>query len=331
MYKKLLLLAISFMLFSNIIFAETDVFNLRSDEEEIWVLTYSEDYYDSYVLTKDVYDEEYMAIIRSVPENVYDIKVYGYGKCACGKKEMSYKIIKNKDELDEFLKEYPTYPEEYNKILKNLEEACEHENVLFGVIYPENLNIGGKFTIEITFKIKIDEKSEYYYGENGFCISFSESPEKFDRFSFILPVDYIFWDENEGGLLEELPGDKEAKSWQIDENNIEYLYVTFGTLEERIHWENRATEYWFFAWITVGLFLAITCPMMFSKFDNYRKYKKWILLSALLICMICLVLIRSRVQELPIFTDLSTNIFVVMAIFVSIYAVLWYISSKVIN
>ncbi|RLF92467.1 hypothetical protein DRN45_07280, partial [Thermococci archaeon] len=171
MYKKLLLIGISFMLFSNIIFAKNNIFNLREDEENIWVLTYNEDYYDSYILIKGIYDEECMAIIRPVPENAYNINVYGYQGCACGKKEMSYKIIKNKDELDEFLKEYPIYPEEYNKILKNLEEAREHENVLLGIIYPENLNISGKFTIQIIFKIKIDEKSEYYYGKNGFCIS----------------------------------------------------------------------------------------------------------------------------------------------------------------
>ncbi len=331
MYKKLLLLAISFMLFSNIIFAKNNIFNLREDEENIWVLTYNEDYYDSYILIKGIYDEECMAIIRPVPENAYNINVYGYQGCACGKKEMSYKIIKNKDELDEFLKEYPIYPEEYNRILKNLEEAREHENVLLGIIYPENLNISGKFTIQIIFKIKIDEKSEYYYGKNGFCISFLGFPEKFDRFSFVLPINYKFWDENEEGILEMLSGDKEAKSWQIGKNNIEYLYVTFGTPEERLYWGNRATVYWFSAWITIGIFLAITCPIMFSKFDNYRKYKKWILLSALLFCVICLVLIRFRVQELPILTDLSTDVFVVMAIFVSIYTVLWYMSSKVID
>ena len=303
---------ILFILFCNVVFAEDgEIYDLREGELYVIVVSYDRDpYYECFMIFKGTHDREHVTTIISIPEKSYDIKTYSYGEY--GEIRTNFKIIKTIKELDEFFEKYPTSPKDYSYTLENLEGARKHNNILLGIIHPSDLNIEDEFKIKIIYKINIDNQSKSYYYWNwlgtldGSGITISGNVKELDRLSFILPTNARPWYQKVKGSLQKLPENREALSWQIGENNIQKLVVTFGIPEERIHWENYVSDIRNFIYIMMGIFLTITVPIMLTKtkFEKSKRIKYCILYLALPIFVIFLSwrIITFKLREIPLET-----------------------------
>jgi len=307
---------ILFILLCSGVFAEDgEIYDLREGEHHVGVISYSGDYYyESHVFTEGKYDEEHMCALRSIPEMFYDIKVYGYEEPE-KKIELQYEKIKTIGELDEFFEKYQLDPRD-KPSLEDLKDIWGHENILLGITYPADLYIKGEFiTIEIISKFNVGEQSGSYYEDNSIRIDFSGQTECLDRFSFVLKRGYRFWYKNIEGDLKKLSESEEALSWKISGEEIKYLYVTFGTPEERLHWENHVDNVGNFIYVIIGLFLAITVPiiLMKTKSEKSKRIKYRILYSALPIFVVLLFwrILTFKLEEIPLETCLRGECLIV--------------------
>jgi len=298
---------ILFILLCSGVFAEDEeIYDLREEEDLVLILTYVGGYYyESCLLTKGN-TEENIVTIRPIPKRAGDIKIYSYRGTEGIKTE--YVKIENEEELRNFFDVYPAVNEYI--FFEYLEKSLAHENILLGIIFPEDLNVDGEFKIEVLSKTKIDEwMGESYYGYDRIKIKFSGKSEDLNRFSFVLRNRYRFW-YRDGGLLERTEENEEILSWKISENRIEYLHVTFGTPEERLHWENYVSDIENFIYIIIGLFLAIAIPIMLTRFEIRREYK-WTKYCLLLLSFVVFLIFFNlrinyfKLEEIPLETCLS--------------------------
>ena len=321
MKRKCGIAVVSMILFillcSSVCAEDEEIFDLREGEHHVLVISYGGSYYYySYVFTEAEYGEKNTTTLRSIPEMFYDVKVYGYEKEPEKKIEMEYEAIETVEELDEFFRKHQLDPDEKPDFCQ-LKDIFGHKNIILGIVYPIDLNIEGSvITIEIISKFNVGEQPSGYYGDNSIRIDFFGQTEKLDRFSFVLQNNYRFWYKNVEEDLKKLRYGEEALSWKISEDKIEYLYVTFGTPEERLHWENYVNNVGNFIYVIIGIFLTITIPIMITRFEIRREFK-WVKYCLLLLAFVVfLILFNLRInnfklEEIPLETCLRGECLIV--------------------
>jgi len=169
--------------------------------------------------------------------------------------------------------------------------------------------------------------------------------EDLDRVSFILPRNTYLW---KWSLPVEVTGKiKEVKnievnveermgvSWFVQNQKSRSIELGFGTLNERLHWENKNASTWHFILTLIGLFLAITVPIRFVKVNKFRRYRhrKWkniILFSLVIIfCVSILGYLNSlNLDKFPIETNLCRYTISALITLIIIHFALWIYTSK---
>ncbi|MCK4637521.1 MAG: hypothetical protein KAT49_06540 [Methanomicrobia archaeon] len=235
-------------------------------------------------------------------------------------KESINNQLKNNKELIEFIKKYWGGSEEEIKkyvvlddeYIKDLTEALEEGYWLCGFIYPEYLYEKEEFILKIEFDEELNEtqKNKFYMNWLVWCIGVTEI-ENFNHIYFVLPEDAYPWYYN----TKDDPFKEKGRNvllWKIqeipktNEGNI-LIVATFGTLEERLHWENHVNNVENFIYIIAGILLTIILAISFADFGRYRWIKY---IALILVLTVFRILFTERIdnfdlEELPIETCLG--------------------------
>ena len=304
--------------------------NLKEGEKFLTIISYERgDFFYHFTIKCEksliVYENSKQKIepffIFSIPDSSNNFHIFVEG---LENNEIEPIVIKSEGELEEKLIYIDTIVSENPRVVKkeiSLSQDKEYKKELslalksdwlLGVIYPNYLyDEEENFRLRIEFDTMLHKSYRNTFYKNYFAWDIKNATEDFNRLCFILPQNSDPWLQNTGKYhFSYQEQEKNVLIWDMKENEVNYLRATFGTLEERLHWENKELATQQFIMTLAGLFLAITVPIRFIKSVKLLIYpeKRDLILNCGLVFFVtliaCYLIFYIKILEFPIKTDL---------------------------
>jgi len=291
------------ILLCNVVFAE-HMPSISEEEIMIWQVSYEGgECYSWTILTYSIFDSEHQFIILSIPESSIGISIYER-KNNEELEEEYYEIIDNETKLEEVCEKRNISMKSRDTLENALPEVKEIGWNLLIIFYPSYLYEEGEFLLDIHFKNTLGKYWRDKYYRNLYIMSFYGDIDVISRFDFILPPNAKPWFQNIRGDSDITENNRIVLSWKVAEKNIECIQLGFGTPEERLYWENKINDIRSFIYVIIGLFLAITIPIIFTKVksEKCKRIKHWILFLVLPIFVMLFYwrIINFKLEEIPL-------------------------------
>jgi len=229
-------------------------------------------------------------------------------------KESINEQLKNNKQLIEFIMKYTGDSEEQvrSRVVLSEDEIKEMSKDLERywlcvIIYPEYLYEEEEFILRIDFDTELHESQRNKFYMNWLLWRFEIGIKNFEHVYFVLPWNAYPWWYDMANDSFKVRG-RNVLLWNVEESEEIYILATFGTFEERLHWENHVNNVENFIYVIMGIFLTIMLAIFFANYFERYKWLKYITLAIVLTIFKTLFTIRIDnfdLEEIPLETCLG--------------------------